>query len=74
MPLRSWLKILFVCVDIPQSVNVSWKMSAHQYPSKLNNEDLAEEMMHLPAEHKANFGNPELKTLELPNLLTECKF
>ena len=46
---------------------------ARQYPSDLNDEDLAEEMQHVSVVHKANFGKPELKPLELLNLLIECK-
>ena len=49
------------------------KRLAHQYPSYLNGEDLAEEIQHLPVAHEANFGKPELKPLELLNLLTEYK-
>ena len=49
------------------------KRLAHQYPSELNDEDLAEETQHLPVGHKANFRKPELKPLELLNLLTEYK-
>ena len=45
---------------------------AHQYPSDLNDEYLAEDMQYLQVVHKANFGKPELKPLELLNLLTEC--
>lgn len=30
-------------------------------------------MQHLPLVHKPNFGKPELKALELLNLLTDCK-
>ena len=44
------------------------KRLAHQYPSYHNDEDLAEKMQHLPVVHKANFGKPELKLLELLNL------
>ena len=47
------------------------KRLAHQYPSDLNDEDLVEEMQHLPVVHKANFGKTELKPLEMLNLLTE---
>ena len=49
------------------------KGSAHQYPTDLNDEDFATEMQHLPLVHKANFGKPELKPLELLNLLTDYK-
>ena len=49
------------------------KRLAHHYRSDPNDEDLAEEMQHLPVVHKANFGKPELKPLELLNLLTEYK-
>ena len=49
------------------------KRLAHQYPTDLDDEDLAEEMQHLPVVHKANFGKPQLKPLELLNLLKEYK-
>ena len=49
------------------------KRLAHQYPTDLDDEDLAEEMQHLSVVHKVNFGKPELKPLELLNLLTEYK-
>ena len=49
------------------------KRLASQYPTDLHAEDLGEEMKHLPVVHKANFGKPELKPLELLNLLTEYK-
>ena len=32
------------------------KRLAHQYPSNLNDEDVAEEMQRLPIVHNANFG------------------
>ena len=72
MLLRSWLKNLIFCANIPQCVKVSLKgkLRGYQYPSHLNDEDLAEEMHHLPVVHKANFGKPELKPLELVNLST----
>ena len=41
------------------------KRSAHQYPDDLNDEDLVEEMQHLPVVHKANFLKLELKPFEL---------
>ena len=43
----------------------------HYIRSDLSDEDLAEEMRHLPAVHKVSYGKPELKPLELLNLLTE---
>ena len=46
---------------------------AHQYPTDLNDEDFVTEMQHLPLVHEANFGKPELKPLELLNLLTDYK-
>ena len=46
---------------------------AHQYPTDLNGEDFATEIQHLPLVYKANFGKPELKPLELLNLLTDYK-
>ena len=49
------------------------KRLSYQYFSELNGEDLADEIQHLPIVHKANFGKPELKPLELLNLLTEYK-
>ena len=50
------------------------KELVHQYPTDLNNEDFSTEMQHLPLLHKTNFGKPELKPLELLNLLTDYKF
>ena len=47
------------------------KMLPHQYPSDLNDDNLAEAMQHLPVVHKDNFGKPELKPFELQNLLIE---
>ena len=73
MLLRSWLKILIFCSNIAQCVKVSYKRLAHQNPSDLHDDDLAEEMQHLPVVHKANFVKPELKPLQLLNLLTEYK-
>ena len=51
------------------------KRLINQYLSVHNDEDLGEEMQHLPVVHKANFRKPELKPLELEllNLLTEYK-
>ena len=49
------------------------KVLAYKYPTDLNDEDVAVEMQHLPLVHKANFGKPELKPLELLNLLTDYK-
>ena len=49
------------------------KVLAYKYPTDLNVEDVAVEMQHLPLVHKANFGKPELKLLELLNLLTDYK-
>jgi hypothetical protein len=46
---------------------------AHNYPTDLNYEDFAAEIQHLPLVDKANFGKPELKPLELLNLLTDYK-
>ena len=46
---------------------------AHQYLSDLSDEELAEEMLHLPIEHKVNFEKPEMKLLKLLDLLTVCK-
>ena len=42
----------------------------HQYHSNVNDEYLAEEIKYLPVAHRANFGKPELQTLELLHLLT----
>ena len=49
------------------------KLLAHKYPTYLNGEHFAAEMQHLPLVHKAHFGKPELKPLELLNLLTDYK-
>ena len=38
---------------------------AHKYSTDLNYEDFVVEMQHLPLVHKAQFGKPELKPLEL---------
>ena len=46
------------------------KCLSHQYTSYLSDEYLADEMQHLPVVDKTNFGKPELKALELLNLLT----
>ena len=46
---------------------------SHQHHTDLNDEDFAIEMQHLPLVHKENFGQPELKPLELLNLLTDYK-
>ena len=34
------------------------KRLTHQYPPDPNDEDLAEEIQHLPVAHKANFWKP----------------
>ena len=49
------------------------KSMPHQYPSDLNDEDVVEEMQHLPIVHKVNFGKPDRKPMELLNLLTKYK-
>ena len=49
------------------------KVLAYKYPTDFNDEDVAVEMQHLPLVHKANFRKPELKPLELLNLLTDYK-
>jgi len=46
---------------------------AHKYSTDLNYEDFVVEMQHLPLVHKAKFGKPELKPLELLNFLTDYK-
>ena len=46
------------------------KRLAHQCPSDINDEDLAEKMQQLQVVHKGNFGKPVQKPLELLNLLT----
>ena len=59
MLLTSLVKILvFVwkCLTMCESeLEKKSKWLAYQCPSDLNNEDLAEEMQHLPVVHKANF-------------------
>ena len=49
------------------------KRLVHQCPSYFNDENLAEEIEHFQVAHKTNFEKPELKHLELLNLLTEYK-
>lgn len=48
-------------------------MSEKLYPASLNGKDFAEEMQYLPSVHKINFGKPEMKRLELLNLLIDGK-
>ena len=64
-----------------ENIDFSWKYhtmcesglenKAKRLALHLSDEDLAEEMQYLPAVHKAHFGKPELKPLELLNLLKE---
>jgi hypothetical protein len=56
-----------------ESEKKSESVSIQKYPTDFNDEDVAVEMQHLPLVHKANFRKPELKPLELLNLLTDCK-
>ena len=49
------------------------KRLAYQYSSDINDEDLAEEMQHLPLIYESHVGKPELKALELLNLFAEYK-
>ena len=46
------------------------KRLAHQFLSDLNDEDIAEQMQHLPDVHMTNLGKPELIPLEILNLLS----
>ena len=75
MLLSGWPNILISYGNIPQCLKVGTKKKAkglaHKYPTDLNDGDFAAEMQHLPLEHKANFRQPELKPLELENLLTD---
>ena len=78
MLLKSWLEILIFLWKYPtmceSEIEKKEKRLAHQCPSDLNDEDLREEMPHLPVVHKVNFGKQELKPSELLNLLTEYKW
>ena len=41
--------------------------------SSISMMNILHKMQHLQVVHEANFGKPEMKPLELLNLLTECK-
>ena len=71
MLIRSWLKIKIFCGIIAQCVGElekKVKRLAHQYPTDLNDENIAEEMQRLSVVHKANYLKPDLKPFELINL------